>query len=201
MSTVEFIFDFGSPNAYFTNAVLPGIAAKHGAKVDIKPILLGGLFKITNNKAPWAAYQGVKGKLEYEMLEIQRFIEKHGLSKYKLNPNFPVNTVTLMRGALVAQEDGFLDDYVVAGLKMMWEDGLAMADKEVFVQAMTEAGFDGADILARAETPEIKQKLIDCTQAAADRGVFGVPTFFVGSEMFFGKDRLGQVEEALAAHT
>lgn len=198
MTTVEFIFDFGSPNAYFTHKTLPAIAAKHAATVTIKPVLLGGLFKITGNQAPWAAYQGIKGKMEYEMLEIRRFIEKHGLTKYKLNPNFPVNTVTLMRGALVAEQEGFLDTYVDAGLKMMWEDGLAMADKEVFVSAMTDAGFDGAHILAQAETPDIKQQLIDCTQAAADRGAFGVPTFFVGSDMFFGKDRLGQVEEALS---
>lgn len=198
MSTVEFIFDFGSPNAYFTHQVLPGLAAEHGASVTIKPVLLGGLFKITGNQAPWAAYQGIKGKMEYEMLEIRRFIEKHGLTKYRLNPHFPVNTVTLMRGALVAERDGFLDTYVDAGLRMMWEDGLDMADKEVFVTAMTDAGFDGAQLLADAETPEIKQLLIEKTQDAADRGAFGVPTFFVGSQMFFGKERLGQVGDALS---
>ena len=198
MSTVEFIFDFGSPNAYFTHQVLPGLATEHGASVTIKPVLLGGLFKITGNQAPWAAYQGIKGKMEYEMLEIRRFIEKHGLTKYRLNPHFPVNTVTLMRGALVAERDGFLDTYVDAGLRMMWEDGLDMADKEVFVTAMTDAGFDGAQLLADAETPEIKQLLIEKTQDAADRGAFGVPTFFVGSQMFFGKERLGQVGDALS---
>lgn len=195
--TIDFIFDFASPNAYFAYRLLPGIVARTGATVTIVPCLLGGIFKLTGNQAPFIRHGPVKGKLDYTRLELKRFIDRHGLHDFKMNPHFPVNTVMMMRGALVAQQQGRLDEYVEAGLKFMWEDGLKLDDTDVFAEAMTGAGFDGADLLKQVQREDIKKQLIDNTSAAVERGVFGVPTFFVGGEMFFGKDRLDQVEAEL----
>lgn len=195
--TVDFIFDFGSPNAYLAYKVLPAILERTGAKMKLIPSLLGGIFKATNNQSPMMAFGGVKGKLEYENRETRRFIKKHGLAAFKMNPHFPVNTLTLMRGAIYAEREGFLDAYVEAGLKAMWEDGQKMDDPEVFVSVMNDSGLDGAAILAGTQEPDMKAGLIANTEAAVSRGVFGIPTFFVGDEMFFGKNTLGDVEEAL----
>lgn len=196
--TVDFIFDFASPNAYLVNSVLPDIASRTGATINYIPCLLGGIFKATGNQAPFVAFKDVKGKGAYDQLEFQRFIKKHKLSKFKMNSAFPVNTLTLMRGAIAAQLDDQLDAYIAAGLKAMWEDNRKMDDPEVFVATMTEAGLNGAELLARTQEPEVKAKLVENTSAAVEKGAFGIPTFFVGDEMFFGKERLGQVEEALA---
>ncbi|MAF58969.1 2-hydroxychromene-2-carboxylate isomerase [Ponticaulis sp.] len=195
--TVDFIFDFGSPNAYLAYKVLPASLERTGAKMKIIPSLLGGIFKATNNQSPMMAFGGVKGKLEYENLETRRFIKKHGLTAFKMNPHFPVNTLILMRGAIYAEREGFLDAYVEAGLKAMWEDGQKMDDPEVFVSVMNDAGLDGAAILAGTQEPDVKAGLIANTEAAVGRGVFGIPTFFVGDEMYFGKNTLSDVEEAL----
>ena len=197
--TVEFIFDFGSPNAYLAYMALPVLLERTGAKLKVRPCLLGGIFKATGNESPVTAFRDVKGKLEYGRVEIARFVKKYGLSKFALNPHFPVNTLLLMRGAIAAEMDGDLDAYLRAGLKQMWEDGLKMDDPEVFVAAMNDAGLDGAKLLERTQDPEIKNQLIANTEAAVERGVFGVPTFFVGDEMFFGKDRLAELEEELSA--
>lgn len=195
--TVDFIFDFGSPNAYLAYKVLPSILERTGAKMRLIPSLLGGIFKATNNQSPMMAFGGVKGKLEYENLETRRFIEKHGLSAFKMNPHFPVNTLILMRGAIYAEREGCLDAYVEAGLKAMWEDGQKMDDPEVFVSVMNDAGLDGAAILAGTQEPDVKAGLMANTEATVGRGVFGIPTFFVGTEMYFGKNTLGDVDEAL----
>lgn len=197
--TVDFIFDFGSPNAYLSMKVLPSVLERTGADLNLIPCLLGGIFKATGNQSPVQAFGGVKGKVEYENLEMMRFIRKHQISAFRMNPHFPVNTLVLMRGAMVAAQDDNLLAYVDAGLRAMWEDGQKMDDPEVFVSVMTEAGFDGSDILARTQDPDIKAGLVANTEAAVARGVFGIPTFFVGDEMFFGKDRLDQVEEALVS--
>lgn len=199
--TVDFIFDFGSPNAYLVHQVLPGIAHRTGAVFRYVPCLLGGIFKATGNQPPMAAFAGVKGKLDYEMLETRRFIARHELSRFRFNPNFPVNTLLLMRGAIAAEIDGRLAEYVEAGLVSMWELGLKMDDPDVYVEAMTRAGLDGAALLERTQDPTVKAKLAENTAAAVERGAFGIPTFYVGSEMFFGKERLGQVEEAIATAT
>jgi len=190
------VFDFGSPNAYLAWHGLQPILERTGASVNIIPCLLGGIFKLTGNQAPWMAFGNVKGKLEYERLEMTRFIALHGLTKFKLNPFFPVNTLLLQRGAIAAKRDGVLDLYVKAGLTAMWEDGLKMSDPKVFAEAITKAGLDGAGLLKATQDPEIKAKLAENTDAAVARGVFGIPTFFIENEMFFGKDRLNQLEAA-----
>lgn len=197
IKTLEFIFDFGSPNAYYAYKALPPILGRTGASMKIIPCLLGGIFKSTGNQAPMMAFGNIKGKLEYDRLEIRRFIQKHALTKFSFNPHFPVNTLILMRGAVVAEDEGRLKEYIEAGLKHMWEDGLKMDDPTVFVEAMTASGFDGAKLLERTQETEIKAKLVENTTAAVERGSFGIPTFYVGNEMFFGKERLGQIEEEL----
>lgn len=195
---LEFIFDFGSPNAYLAYKALAPILERTGASLNIVPCLLGGIFKATNNRAPMIAFGDVKGKMEYERLEMVRFIKKHQLTRFSFNPHFPVNTLILMRGAIAAEAMGQLTPYVEAGLKAMWEDGLKMDDPDVYAEAMTAAGLDGAALLARTQDADVKAQLAANTDAAVARGAFGIPTFYVGDEMFFGKDRLAQVEEALA---
>ncbi len=195
---LEFIFDFGSPNAYLAWHGVQGVLARTGTSLNITPCLLGGIFKLTGNQAPWMAFANVKGKIDYERLEMMRFIKLHGLTKFKMNPHFPVSTLLLMRGAIAAKQNGDLDIYVKTGLKAMWEDEENMSDPEVFSNIMTAAGLDGNALLAATQDPAIKAKLAENTDAAVARGVFGIPTFFAGDEMFFGKDRLDQVEAALS---
>ena len=197
--TIDFIFDFASPNAYYAWKVLPQIAARGGATVNIIPCLLGGIFKTTGNQAPMLAFGGIKGKMAYEMLESQRFVKKHGLTQFQMNPHFPVNSLLAMRGLIAAEMDGVKDAYVPAVLAGFWEDGLKMDDPAVLQGALDKADLDGAALIARTQDPEVKQKLVANTEAAVARGAFGIPTFYVGEEMFFGKERLGQVEEELSA--
>jgi 2-hydroxychromene-2-carboxylate isomerase len=197
MAKLDFIFDFGSPNAYYSYKVLPDILARTGAEMEIHPVLLGGLFKITGNQPPMMAFEGVKGKLEYEMLESKRFVEKHKLTDFKFNAHFPVNTIGIVRGLLAAQELDCEKQYIDVVLSAMWEQSLKMDDPEVMAKVLSEGGLDAEAILELIQTDPIKEKLKTNTQATADRGAFGIPTFFVGDEMFFGKDRLEQVEEAL----
>lgn len=196
---VEFIFDFGSPNAYLAMQVLPAIAARTGAELRISPALLGGIFKITGNQSPVTAFGAVQGKLAYESLETRRFVARHGLTRFTQNPHFPVNTLLIMRGLIAARRMGVEGAYTRAVFAGMWERGLKMDDPAVVAEVLTEAGLDARALLDATQDPEVKAELIANTEAAAARGAFGIPTFFVGDEIFFGKERLGQVEEQLAA--
>lgn len=198
MTTVEFHFDFGSPNAYLAHKLILGIEQRSGAAFVYVPVLLGGVFKLTNNQAPLVQFKDVKNKLEYQRLEMQRFIEKHGLSQFQWNPHFPVNTVQIMRGAIVAEMDGNLMPYVDAVFHYMWEVPKKMDDPAVIRAALDESGLDAARILARVQDQEVKDALLKNTEASVARGTFGAPTFFVGDDMFFGKDRLRDVEEEIA---
>lgn len=196
--SVDFIFDFASLNAYLAYAPLKVICARRQAQLNIIPCLLGGIFKATNNQAPMVAFANIKNKMQYEMLEVDRFIKRHGFTRYRMNPHFPVNTLSLMRGLVAAEMDGKKEPYIEAGLRAMWEDGENMADPPTIIRVLTAAGLDGARYVARAGEADVKQRLMNNTESAVARGAFGVPTFFVGSEMFFGKERLGQLEELLS---
>ena len=196
---VEFHFDFGSPNAYFAHKVMPGIEQRTGVKFQYVPILLGGVFKLANNASPIVAFKDTKAKLDYMMVESRRFVKKHGLTRFKMNPNFPVNTVQIMRGAVAAEMDGQFDNYVDTVFRAMWEDGLKMDDAEVIKATLDAAGLDGARTLARIQDQAVKDKLLKNTEATVARGTFGAPTFFVGNEIFFGKDKLRDVEEHIEA--
>jgi 2-hydroxychromene-2-carboxylate isomerase len=195
--TVELIFDFASPNAYLVYRALPPILARTGAKLVLTPCLLGGIFKATGNQAPMLAFAKIKGKMAYEMLETQRFIAREKLSRFTMNPHFPINSLLLMRGMVAASPDA--GPYVEVVLAAMWEDGLNMGDPAVVEAVLRGAGLDATGLLDRAQTDSVKQTLTANTAAAVERGVFGVPTMFVGGEMFFGKERLCQVEACLAS--
>ena len=192
--TLEFLFDFGSPNAYFAHKVIPEIEKRTGRKFSYVPVLLGGIFKATNNKPPMIAFGGIKGKMEYEMLETRRFIQQHNLTKFQMNPHFPVNTLLVMRAAVGAMLDGQLLPYVDAVMRLMWEEAKKMDDPEVARASLDAAGLDGARLLARAQDADVKQRLMDNMANAVERGTFGIPTFFVGNEIYFGKNTLRDVE-------
>ena len=177
--------------------VLPDILARTEATMRMVPCLLGGLFKATGNVAPMVQFAGVPAKLAYERREMERFIATHGITRFKMNPHFPVNTLLLMRGAIATQQDGSLIPYIEAGLAAMWEEGLNMSDPDVFVEVFNKAGLDGKALLARTQDQAVKDGLAANTASALAHGAFGIPSFVVGNELFFGKDRLDQVEAAL----
>ena len=196
--TVDFYFDFASPNAYLSHQVVPGIEERTGTKFNYIPVLLGGIFKATNNKPPMEAFFGILNKNEYQSVELKRFQERHGIDKFKMNPHFPVMSLQIIRGAVGAQQDGYLDKYIDEVLKHMWEEPKKMDDPEVIKEAFTESGFDADRLMNQMQDPDIKAQLIENTENAVKRGTFGIPTFFVGDDIYFGKDTLWQVEEALA---
>lgn len=194
---VQFLFDFGSPNAYFCHRVIPAIEARTGAPFEYLPVLLGGLFKLANNRSPAEAFAGIPHKRAYDQLEIKRFIQKHGLTAYRFNPHFPVNTLKIMRGAVAAQGLGCFAPYVEAVYAAMWEQGRDMADDAQIAAVLAAAGLDGAALLAASQSPEVKARLLANTEQAHARGAFGSPTFFVGDQIYFGKDRLREVEDEI----
>lgn len=195
--TAEFLFDFGSPNAYFCHKVIPAIEARTGVKFTYVPVLLGGLFKLANNRSPAEAFAGIPNKRAYDMLEIKRFVAKHGLDQYRFNPNFPVNTLKIMRGACAAQKLGCFERYVDVVYAAMWEDQKNMADDAVILETLAAGGLDGAALVAASQEADVKAKLLASTEDAHARGAFGSPTFFVNGEIYFGKDRLREVEEEI----
>jgi 2-hydroxychromene-2-carboxylate isomerase len=194
---VEFLFDFGSPNAFLSHRVIPAIEARTGVKFDYVPVLLGGIFKATGNQSPATAFQSVRNKPEYQRLEIQRFIRRHGIEGFGYSPYFPVNTLMLMRGAIAARSLDVFGRYVEAMYHHMWVAHKKLDDAEVWAAALTESGFDARQIIAASGLPQVKAELIANTERAVARGAFGSPTFFVDAEMWFGKEHLRDVEEAI----
>jgi 2-hydroxychromene-2-carboxylate isomerase len=193
----QFLFDFGSPNAFLSHEAIPAIEKRIGMKFEYVPVLLGGIFKATNNKSPAETLAGIKNKPEFQTLETERFVKRFNVKPYAWNPFFPVNTLILMRAAIAAQLEGAFVKYVDAAFHHMWVEPKKMDDPEVAVKALTASGLDAAKLFARAQEPEVKAKLMENTQNAVQRGAFGSPTFFVGNEMFFGKEQLREVEEMM----
>jgi 2-hydroxychromene-2-carboxylate isomerase len=199
MVKVEFHFDFGSPNAYLSHLVIPEIEKRTGAKFEYVPVLLGGVFKMTNNRSPAQSLVGIRNKPEYERLEMARFIKRHGITRFQSNPFFPVNTLMMMRGAIAARSLGVFERYVGEMYRNMWADPKKMDDPNIFRVALDEAGLPTPKILELIETRPVKDELIENTNRSVERGTFGSPTFYVGNEIFFGKDRLRDVEEMIVA--
>jgi 2-hydroxychromene-2-carboxylate isomerase len=193
----EFLFDFGSPNAYLSHLVIPSIEQRMGRQFKYVPILLGGVFRLTNNKSPIENFKDVKNKLEFQRVEMRRFVKRHGITTFQMNPFFPVNTLQLMRGAVAAELEGVFMPYVNAMFRSMWAEPKKMDDLEVFRACLKEAGLDAELLLRRVQDDDVKSRLLANTQNAVDRGVFGSPSFFVGDELFFGKDQLRDVEEEI----
>jgi 2-hydroxychromene-2-carboxylate isomerase len=193
-----FYFDFASPNAYLAHRVIPAIEARTGARFSYQPVLLGGLFKLSGNQAPMTAFAGVPLKLAYQRIEMQRFIAKHGLGKFQMNPHFPVNTLALMRGAVAAETEGCFAPYVENMFRFMWEEPRKLDDMAVFAKSLTDAGLPVERLMQQAQNAAVKDQLAANTQRAHQAGVFGIPSFNVGTELFFGKDTLSDVEAAIA---
>ena len=196
---LDFYYDFGSPNAYFAWKALQGVSARTGLVVIMHPVLIGGIFKTTGNQPPWQAFGNVPSKMKYMRLEIQRFIKEHDLTAFKFNTAFPVNTLLAMRGAIAAQEAGVHDAYFPAVFKATWEDNKDISQPEILASILDEAGLDGSALMAATQDPEIKQALMNATQTCVDRGAFGLPTFFLGDDIYFGKDRVSQIEQAVVS--
>ena len=197
--TVEFLFDFGSPNAYLAHRVIPAIEARTGAAFIYTPVLLGGVFKATGNRSPMEAFAAIPAKLAYEALETRRFVALHGLTRYRLNAHFPVNTLAIMRGSEAARDLDVFAAYVEAVFAAMWEDGRKMDDPAVVAETLSASGLPAERLMALAQDQAVKDRLLANTQRAVERGVFGSPSFFVGGELYFGKDRLRDVEAAITA--
>jgi len=194
---VEFHFDFGSPNTYYCHRVVPAIEQRSGIKFDYVPVLLGGIFKLTGNQAPMLAFAGIKNKSEYSALETSRFVKKHSLNSFHFNPNFPVNTLHIMRGAVYAKANGIAEKYNEAMYQCMWEKGLDMSDPEIIIPALKEFDLPADEILAGSALPATKEGLIENTANSVERGSFGSPTFFIDDEIYFGKDKLVEIEEEI----
>ncbi len=199
MARIEFLFDFGSPNAYLAHRVIPAIEARTGAKLAYVPVLLGGVFKATGNRSPMEAFAGIPAKLAYEGRERDRFVTRHGLTRFAGNPHFPVNTLGIMRGAVAAETLGVFMPYVEAVFVAMWEQGRKMDDPAVTAEVLTVAGLPAERLMALTQDQAVKDTLVANTTAAVARGVFGSPSFFVGDELYFGKDKLPEVEAAIVA--
>jgi 2-hydroxychromene-2-carboxylate isomerase len=199
MPDVIFYFDFGSPNAYLAHKVIPDIEARTGSKFLYVPALLGGIFKATGNQSPVQAFANIPSKLAYEGKETQRFIRRHGITEFARNPHFPVNTLQIMRGAVAAGRLGVFEAYVEAVYRAMWVEGFKMDDPAVIESVLARAGLPAKALMALLQDDTVKAELIRNTQEAVAHGVFGSPSFLVGDELFFGKDRLRDVEEEVAA--
>lgn len=195
--TFEFLFDVGGPNGYLAHRALPELCARTGAEAIYVPILLGGLFKATGNRAPMVRYADSPAKLAYEQLEFRRFVEAHGLSKFRMNLHFPPNSLMAMRALTAARREGVLMPATEALMAATWEHGIDLGDRQAIASALDAGGVDGAKLIAFAADPNVKADLVATTEAAVARGAFGIPTFFVGDEMFWGKERLSQLEAAL----
>jgi 2-hydroxychromene-2-carboxylate isomerase len=199
MIKLEFHFDFGSPNAYLSHLVVPTIEDRTGVRFEYVPVLLGGVFKATNNVSPAISLQGIMNKGEYQGIETRRFLNKHGIDNYASNPHFPVNTLQIMRGAVYAKREGFFEQYVNEVYRHMWAEPKKMDDPEVIRSAFEASDLPAGDIFAGMQDPEVKQALIKNTEDSVARGTFGSPTFYVGDEIFFGKDKLHDLEVEIQA--
>jgi 2-hydroxychromene-2-carboxylate isomerase len=198
---VEFHFDFGSPNAYLAHLVIPEIERRTGAKFEYVSVLLGGIFKLAGNRSPVEAFAAIKNKLDCERLETARFIRRHGIEDFQPNPFFPVNTLTLMRGAIAAQRLGVFERYVAEMYRHMWSDPKKLDDPSVLHAALVESGLDAERFGQLVQDAGVKAQLLNNTTRSVERGTFGSPTFFVENEIFFGKDRLRDVERMILAQS
>lgn len=197
MKRIEFHFDFGSPNAYLSHLVIPSIEKKTGAKFEYVPVLLGGVFKLTNNRSPMESFAGIKNKMEYQHLETKRFIAKHGITTFEMNPYFPVNTLMMMRGAVAAHHLGVSQKYVDAMFRHMWAAPKKMDDIEVLRGVLVAEGLDATKLIELSQSQPVKDELVANTSRSVERGTFGSPTFFVDDGIYFGKDRLDEVAAAI----
>lgn len=192
--TVEFWYDVMSPTAYLAHWELKNVAERTGAKIDYKPMLLGGVFKATGNQTP----VNIAPKGQWMFVDLANYAKKYGVPM-KHNPYFIFNSMPLMRGALVAEQRGEVERYSDVMFNAIWRDAKNLGDPQIIMETLTENGFDAQAYMDGIQQPAIKEALINNTSAAVEKGVFGAPTFFVGDKMWWGQDRLDWVEQELAA--
>ncbi|MFC3616545.1 2-hydroxychromene-2-carboxylate isomerase [Lutimaribacter marinistellae] len=195
--TLDFYYDFGSPNAYLAHQALPPLARRLGVSIAYKPILLGGVFKATGNRSPMEAFGGIRHKLAYYQRETQRFARRHEI-KFYMNPHFPINTLSLMRGAMHAQGKPWEGDYINAVFDAIWVHGQKMDDPSVITDVLRERNLPAREVMEAVQSAEVKQALLKATEAAVERGVFGAPMIFLGDEPYFGKEAIYELEVELS---
>ena len=195
--TVEYIFDLAAPNGYLAWYPLKDIVARTGTELVVTPVFLGGMHKLTGNAPPMMRDADVKGKVPYAALEFRRFLDRHGMDRFSMHPDLPFNSILLQRVLVAAEDEAQRQALVDALLPAVWERNIDCGDADVVGRELAEAGFDAESLLARTQDDAVKQQLADNTARAVERGAFGIPTFFVGDEMWFGKERLEQLESYL----
>ena len=193
---VDFIFDFASPNAYLCHKAIQNLETTHNIKFKYVPCLLGGIMKLSNNQPPMITLAEIPNNMKFEFdTAFNRFMREHGITKFKMNKHFPVNTISLIRGAIVAQKNDFFDPYVEIVLSGLWEQSLKLDSPEALHALLTEHDCHADLVIEGIAKDEIKEELIANTSEAAEKGAFGIPTFFVKDEMFYGKDTLRELKE------
>jgi 2-hydroxychromene-2-carboxylate isomerase len=195
--TLEYIFDLAAPNGYLAWYPLKQIIARTGAQLVVTPVFLGGMHKLTGNAPPMMRDADVKGKVPYAAVEFQRFLDRHGMDQFRMHPALPFNSILLQRVLVAASDEAERQTLVETLLPAVWERNIDCGDAEVVGAELTAAGFDAKRLLTATQDPGVKAKLAANTEAAVARGAFGIPTFFVDGEMWFGKERLEQIEEYL----
>ena len=193
---VDFIFDFASPNAYLCHKAIQNLEKNHDIKFNYVPCLLGGIMKLSNNQPPMVTLAEIPNKMKYEFdTAFNRFMKEHSITKFKMNEYFPVNTISLIRGAIVAQKNDFFDSYVEIILCGLWEQSLKLDSPEALHEILTEHDCHADLVIEGIAKDDIKEELIANTSKATEKGAFGIPTFFVENEMFYGKDTLRELKE------
>ncbi len=191
--SVEFFYDYSSPFSYLADCQLPAIATRRGAQINYRPAILGVLIVESGNQAP----PTVPAKMKYMNADMRRWATRLNVP-FVPNPAFPVRSITLMRAALIAQDTGVFQRFHETMWRAMWNEAANLADPEVLTEVLARADLDAAEIMRGTQNDAIKARLkANCDEALA-RGAFGLPTFFVDGEMFFGNDRLEFVDDALA---
>jgi 2-hydroxychromene-2-carboxylate isomerase len=193
---VDFIFDFASPNAYLCHKAIRNLEKTHNIKFNYVPCLLGGIMKLSNNQPPMVTLAEIPNKMKYEFdTAFNRFMREHSITKFKMNEHFPVNTISLIRGAIVAQKNNFFDAYVEIVLSGLWEQSLKLDSPEALHELLIKNDCHADLVIEGIAKEEIKEELIANTSEAVEKGAFGIPTFFVADEMFYGKDSLRELKE------
>ena len=193
---VDFIFDFASPNAYLCHKAIQNLEKTHNIKFNYVPCLLGGIMKLSNNQPPMVTLAEIPNKMKYEFdTAFNRFMREHSITKFKMNEHFPVNTISLIRGAIVAQKNNFFDAYVEIVLSGLWEQSLKLDSPEALHELLIKNDCHADLVIEEIAKEEIKEELIANTSEAVEKGAFGIPTFFVADEMFYGKDSLRELKE------
>ena len=193
---VDFIFDFASPNAYLCHKAIRNLEKTHNIKFNYVPCLLGGIMKLSNNQPPMVTLAEIPNKMKYEFdTAFNRFMREHSITKFKMNEHFPVNTISLIRGAIIAQKNNFFDAYVEIVLSGLWEQSLKLDSPEALHELLIKNDCHADVVIEEIAKEEIKEELIANTSEAVEKGAFGIPTFFVADEMFYGKDSLRELKE------